>query len=160
MSLTCSCCCRASSICCCCFSSSSAAMFLCSECAPSSCSLSPLSWLIIINNCSSFSARDSGVPGRRHLFLFFYSTFDLLPFVIQRYKKIFSNKGIFIHSFNKQNQLDMKFPVPYCQYFVRLTKVCTQEILTSCLNICESERIIFKSLHGISQSSVGAVRKE
>lgn len=67
---TCSCCCRASSICCCCFSSSRAAMFLCSECAPSSCSLSPLSWFIIINNWSSFSARDSGVPGEgggRHM---------------------------------------------------------------------------------------------
>lgn len=60
---TCSCCCRASSICCCCFSSSRAAMFLCSEWAPSSCSLRPLSWLIIINNWNSFSARDSGVPG-------------------------------------------------------------------------------------------------
>lgn len=62
LSSTCSCCCRASSICCCCFSSSKAAMFLCSEWAPSSCSLRPLSWLIIINNWSSFSARDSGVP--------------------------------------------------------------------------------------------------
>lgn len=60
--VTCSCCCRASSICCCCFSSSRAAMFLCSEWAPSSCSLSPLSWLIISSSCSSFSARDSGVP--------------------------------------------------------------------------------------------------
>lgn len=59
---TCSCCCRASSICCCCFSSSNAAMLRCSEWAPSSCSLRPLSWLIIITNCSSFSARDSGVP--------------------------------------------------------------------------------------------------
>lgn len=59
---TCSCCCRASSICCCCFSSSRAAMFLCSEWAPSSCSLSPLSWLIISSSCSSFSARASGVP--------------------------------------------------------------------------------------------------
>lgn len=62
LSATCSCCCRASSICCCCFSSSKAAMFLCSEWAPSSCSLRPVSWLIIINNWSSFSARASGVP--------------------------------------------------------------------------------------------------
>lgn len=62
---TCSCCCRASSICCCCFSSNRAAMFLCSEWAPRSCSLRPLSWLIIINSWSSFSARDSGVPGGR-----------------------------------------------------------------------------------------------
>lgn len=62
LSGTCSCCCRASSICCCCFSSSRAAMFLCSEWAPSSCSLRPLSWLIIISSWSSFSARDSGVP--------------------------------------------------------------------------------------------------
>lgn len=37
-------------------------MFLCSEWAPSSCSLRPPSWFIIITSCSSFSASDSGVP--------------------------------------------------------------------------------------------------